>query len=142
MDNMKRVITVQHTVNTGQTNPYALAPPSYAINYLYNYDGSVNQITYPSGRVLNYTLASNGSQTAGRDGMLWRIDPTATGQPVVSYVNGAHYSPDGQIWQMPLGQCGGGGYFSYDQRLRPAHLLYSTADATTALNEIQLGGCT
>jgi hypothetical protein len=49
-DNMKRVATVQRTVNTGQNNPVTGAAPAYAIIYLYNYDGSVNQITYPSGR--------------------------------------------------------------------------------------------
>jgi hypothetical protein len=97
----------------------------------------VNQVTYPSGRQLNYGLAGSGGLTAGRDGVLWRMDATS-GDPV-GYVSGASYAPHGEIAQMPFGECGGGGYFSYDQRLRPMTILYSTAPAMSALGQLNVG---
>jgi RHS repeat-associated protein len=79
------------------------------VGYNYNLDGSVASISYPSGRVLNYTY--NGAQRA-----LAAIDPSTA-----NYVTTARYTPPG-----PLAAANNGTGIltanSYNNRLQPVTL--------------------
>ena len=77
------------TTAVTQTTAGTPYPPS---NYIYDLQGNVKQITYPSGRVVSYTLGS-----AGR--------ATAAGVPAVAgaYASSITYAPHGALSGMTMG---------------------------------------
>ena len=100
---------------------------AYGISNTYNYDGTIASITYPSGRLVSYQYDGMGHNT-----QVWKTD-AASGQTLY-YASQATYMPDGQLAGVLLGAtdsgCSAGvnGFFSYNQRLQPRHMLY-TANA-------------
>jgi len=97
-------------------------------SYGYNQDGSVNSISYPSGRTVNYTYSG-----AGR--ALSAIDPTGP----INYVTSATYAPPGELATYANGFVSGG--FSgittanvYNKRLQP--VLISAASPTATVFSI------
>jgi RHS repeat-associated protein len=85
--------------------------------YTYNLDGSLGTLTYPSGRLVTYT-------------------PSAVGRPLsaadtthsVTYVNSAHYAPQGALSSALFGQSGAISYsVSFNNRLLPSMIYAHTA---------------
>jgi RHS repeat-associated protein len=85
--------------------------------YTYNLDGSLASLTYPSGRLVTYA-------------------PSAVGRPVsatdtthsVTYVNSAHYAPQGALSSAQFGAAPINYSVSFDSRLRPSQ-IYAHASA-------------
>ncbi len=96
-------------------------------SYLYNKDGSVQSITYPSTRSVNYTYGG-----AGRT--LSVIDPTGP----INYATSATYSPHGGLSTLTNGLVTGAGAFpgitsadTYSNRLQP--VLVSATSPTASI---------
>ena len=88
-----------------------------------NFGGMLNQLTYPSGRVIAYT--PNGSSgTAGR--YLSAIDTANS----INYAQGATYAPFGALLTMTNGAAPITVTNSYNERLQPATLSAATAANT------------
>ena len=66
-------------------------------SYTYNFDGSPATVTYPSGRLITYTLQSSGTNTAGR--LLSSIDSTGP----INYATAASYAPSGALASLTNG---------------------------------------
>jgi RHS repeat-associated protein len=85
--------------------------------YTYNLDGSLATLTYPSGRLVTYV-------------------PSAVGRPLsatdtthsVTYVNSAHYAPQGALSSAQSGTAPINYSVSFDSRLRPSQ-IYAHASA-------------
>jgi RHS repeat-associated protein len=133
-DAMGRMIYEKRTVS---------APGGKAVTkltyYSYNYDGTVASLTYPSGRVVNYYYNNMGWNTTIR-----KTDFFGSGQELY-YANNATYMPDGQLAEVQIGQtsgsCFGGiwGEFSYNVRLQPLKVIYTT-DTPTLGDVTDAGG--
>jgi RHS repeat-associated protein len=84
--------------------------------YTYNLDGSLATLTYPSGRLVTYT-------------------PSAVGRPLsaadtthsVTYVNSAHYAPQGDLSSAQFGTAPINYSVSFDSRLRPSQIYAHAA---------------
>ena len=87
-DVMGRIAADQRTTN-GSTKTTTYSTTSHA----YNFDGSIAQLTYPSGRTLTYTPNIAGQQVSVVD---------SSNQ----YVLSASYTPPGQLQAVTLGQTG------------------------------------
>ena len=131
-DVMGRVTLEQRSVNVPNGPPV-----SFAVRYTYNFDGTVSSVTYPSGRQVSYLYDS-----VGRTTQVSKNDFFGSGQEL-DYVSAATYMPDGQLAEVTLGTApnctgftGATGEFSYNQRLQPAHLVYTTGSAAAAISEI------
>ena len=129
-DLMGRMTREQRSVNVPGGPPM-----SYSVLYTYNFDGTVSSIAYPSGRVVSYVY-----DNAGHNTQVSKNDIFGSGQQL-DYVSGATYMPDGQIAQLTLGTAsncagfgGATGEFSYNNRLQPVHMLYTTG--TPQMSEI------
>jgi RHS repeat-associated protein len=133
-DLLGRPTLVQRKVNVSGSS----SPLSYGVAYSYNFDGTVAAIAYPSGRQVIY-----GYNNMGWNTWITKNDPIS--QQTLNYVSGVTYMPDGQVAEENLGAasgCYGGimGEFSYNQRLQPAHLLYTTS-GTPATSELTSNSC-
>ena len=135
-DQMGRITGVKRMVSSGQP-----ANPAFTVSYRYNYLGSPLSIAYPSGLLVNYSY-----NQAGRPTSVSKTD-TNSGQ-VLAYVSGATYTPFGSLAQEVLGNaspgCFGGvnGYFSYNNRLQPFHMLYTAnANSSSALIAVASNSC-
>ena len=91
-------------------------------SYLYNKDGSVQSITYPSTRALNYTYGGAGRALSVVDS----VGP-------INYVTSATYAPHGVLSTFTNGFVSGGftGANSYSNRLQP--VLISAASPTASI---------
>ena len=106
-DAMGRVLREHRTINSVTKD----------ITYTYNLDGSLATLTYPSGRLVTYA-------------------PSAVGRPVsatdtthsVTYVNSAHYAPQGALSSAQFGAAPINYSVSFDSRLRPSQ-IYAHASA-------------
>jgi hypothetical protein len=84
-----RLLTDRRTTNGITKNTtYAYAP------YL---DGSINTVTYHSGRIITYTPQSSGTNTAGR--LLSAVDSTGP----INYATAAAYTPSGALVSLTNG---------------------------------------
>jgi RHS repeat-associated protein len=113
-DSMGRTLVDQRTTN-------GLAPNSTTYVYLPYVDGSVNTITYPSGRKLTYI-------TGGAERLLSVQDSTTS----VYYGSAAHYNPAGALSSLTNGAA----LYStqlYNSRLQPCW-LYTTTGTALATN--------
>jgi len=109
-DSMGRPLKDQRTAN-GVTK---------ATTYTYNFDGSVASLSYPSGRIIAYTLASSGSNTAGR--MASAVDSTGP----INYTTSALYSPADALSSLTNGASLVSTLY-FNNRLQPARIqLYGT----------------
>jgi len=108
-DTMGRVWSETHTIS-GFTK---------TISNLYWLDGSIQQITYPSGTVLSYTpnMASHVTKVA---------DATRT------YMSNAHYAPAGQLDQATFGAVNQTSIFN--SRLQPCWLYMNTGSILSPTN--------
>ena len=89
-------------------------PATQRFDYAYNYDGSPKTITYPSGRIVTYTVNGAGRLTDAKD--------VANS---VNYVTSATYSPHGALATMTKGLVSGGfagiaTSNTFDKRLQPS----------------------
>ncbi len=112
---MGRTLTDSRTTNS--------VTKSTVYAYLPYVDGSVNTISYPSGRTLSYS-------TGAAERLLYVQDNSTS----VYYANGAHYVPFGSLSSLTNGSS----YYStqiYNDRLQPCWLYATTgtALATTTL---------
>jgi RHS repeat-associated protein len=135
-DLMGRATRVQRSVSVPGSSSPAIV---YGAAYMYNYDGTVAAITYPSGRQVVYGYNNLGWNT-------WVLKNDAASGQTLNYVSGATYTPGGQLAEVNLGEAGGCyggimGEFSYNSRLQPWHTLYTTS-GTPAMSEIAAGSCT
>jgi RHS repeat-associated protein len=87
-------------------------------------------VKYPSGRKITYALNSSGGYTAGR---MASAQDTANS---INYVTSATYAPDGQLSGL-TDQAGIVGRMSYNSRLQPLQMVYTTgtAPSSTQLTE-------
>jgi len=86
-DQMGRVLADKRTSNNvGKTT-----------SYTYNFDGSEATLTYPSGRVITYSLQTSGTNSAGR--MLSAVDVPNS----VNYATAASYVPSGALTSLTNG---------------------------------------
>src|SRR5882762_9686500 len=83
--------------------------------YSYNFDGSIATLTYPSGRTITFTLASSGSNTAGR--ISSAVDSTGP----INYATAALYAPTGALSSFTNGASIVSTYF-YNSRLQPCRI--------------------
>ncbi len=84
-------------------------------SYTYNFDGSPATVTYPSGRLITYTLQSSGTNTAGR--LLSSIDSTGP----INYATAASYAPSGALASLTNGASVISTLF-YNSRLQPCRI--------------------
>jgi len=111
-------------------------------SYLYNQDGSIKSVTYPSTRTVNYTYGPSGSSsTAARP-----VSAVDAGGPT-NYVTGATYAPFGGISGMFNGIVAGGfgGVVTtnwYNQRLQPCRFSARTTGSapTNCTDSGNIGG--
>src|SRR5208283_691319 len=110
-DTMGRVLYQQETQTGGGANTTEI------VGYIYNLDGSVNTLTYPSGNIVTYTVGGAGRVTQVSD-------------PSNNYVGGATgfgiattYAPHGALYHMFQGSTSSFGgiynYNVYNNRLQP-----------------------
>jgi RHS repeat-associated protein len=93
------------------------------ISYVYNLDGSVNTLTYPSGKVITYTPWHNGAL-----GVSAPQEAKDLGSGI-NYVTSATYGPDGSLAGFISGSGGAAAItnlFSYNNRLQPCRMTAST----------------
>ena len=77
---------------------------TYTTSYAYNYVGGITSITYPNGRIVNYTRDSVGRET--------KVSSTLYGYPVMDYVRSASYlGPQGGLTQIEYGMQNGLGNY-------------------------------
>jgi len=88
-----------------------------AVHYL---DGSLNTVTYPSGRTLSYVT--------GGAGRLLSVQDNST---TVYYANSAHYAPQGALASISNGSVLSSTHL-YNSRLQPCWLYTSTGSALPA----------
>jgi RHS repeat-associated protein len=111
-DAMGRALTDQRTTN-------GIAKSTL---YTYNFDASLASLTYPSGRVITYTLASSGSNTAGR--FASAVDTPYS----INYATAAHYAPQGALTSLTNGANLSSTYL-YNSRLQPCWMYATTGTA-------------
>ncbi len=110
-DKMGRVASEAQTQNSNITESWS---------YSYNLDGSVNQITYPSGNVLNYTVGGAGRVTQANDSNNTYMGGAA---------NTPMYAPQGAI----LNVANGSSILTsnaYNPRLQPTTLSAANSSQT------------
>lgn len=91
-----------------------------AVSYVYNLDGSINSLTYPTGRVVNY-------QVGGAELPISAADSTNT------YASGATYAPTGALAAVALGQSVTLNQ-SYSSRLQPSTIRAQAAGGSDLLD--------
>jgi RHS repeat-associated protein len=106
-------LATETRVLTGANN----AAVSKTISYSYNVDGSVNTLTYPSGKVITYTPWHNGALGVS---VPQDAKDLASG---INYVTSATYGPDSALTGFVSGNSGTfagiTNTFSYNKRLQP-----------------------
>lgn len=118
-DKMGRVLTDQRTTN-GLTK-------STTYSYLPYVDGSINSVTYPSGRVVTYT-------TGQAERLLTASDSTT------SYASGVHYAPQGAIAAL-VNNSNLSSTEIYNNRLQPCW-MYTTSGTALATSSPCTGTAT
>jgi RHS repeat-associated protein len=116
-DSMGRIIIEQRTVGS----------VTKTIHYLHNKDGSLAQITYPSGSVLKYSYGNDERPVSV-------VDSTNS----INYATSATYAPQGGLASIVYGEVSGGfagitTSNSYNNRLFPT-VLSATSSNGTALS--------
>ena len=89
------------------------------VTYTYNLDGSPATVQYPSGRIITYTPSAAGRMLAAQD----------SGNSI-NYVTGATYAPQGALSGY-VNQASIYAGFSYNSRLQPMQLDYTTSGTVT-----------
>jgi RHS repeat-associated protein len=100
--------------------------------YQSNLDGSLASLTYPSGRVITYALASSGSTTASR--VASAVDSTGP----INYATGALYAPQGALFYVQ----NGAGFYStslFNDRLQPCWTYANTSSSGAPTTCTQTG---
>src|SRR5882672_9033312 len=99
-------------------------------SYTYNLDSSIQSMTYPSTRVVNYSYGG-----AGR--ALSAIDPTGP----INYVTAATYAPQGALYRFTNGSSIAGA-MTYNSRLQPLQLYFTTGTIVSGtLTQLQQAAC-
>jgi RHS repeat-associated protein len=99
-DTEGRTLVEQRKVNISGLTP---SPVTKALTYVYNLDGSMKSLTYPTGHQVLYTYTIAGqTNTAGRARSA--IDSTGT---TINYVTAATYAPPGEVGSYTNGQTSG-----------------------------------
>jgi len=101
-----------------------IGPVTENTSYTYNVDGSAASITYPSGRVVNYTY-NNAQQSTSV------VDTTSS----TNYITGATYAPHGALATAVHGQVSGGfagitETYAYNNRLQISTHSASSSNGT------------
>jgi RHS repeat-associated protein len=91
--------------------------------YTYNFDGSIATLTYPSSRVVTYTLKSSKTNTAGR--MLSAVDSTGP----INYATAAAYAPHGALASVTNG-ANIISTFYFNDRLQPCRISVISSGKT------------
>ncbi len=112
-DQMGRLASEKRTIkgSTNITNSITYAP--------YYLDGSLQNLTYPSGRIITYTLNGAAPYTASRP-----VSAVETAHSI-NYATSATYAPQGALASLTAGSSIFGG-FSYNSRLQPLQIYYGT----------------
>jgi len=112
-----------------------LAGITKSMSYLYNLDGSIQSLTYPSGAVITYTPDSAGRMLSAVDNGNHINYVTGSGGP--DPASGATYGPDGSILSFNQGWttsfAGIANSFSYNPRLQPVNMA-AVSPGTTGTN--------
>jgi RHS repeat-associated protein len=90
-----------------------------------NLEGSPSTLTYPSGRVITYTLAYSGSNTAGR--MASAVDSTGP----INYASAALYAPPGGLSSLTNGASIVSTSY-YNDRLQPCRISVKSSGTAPA----------
>jgi RHS repeat-associated protein len=93
--------------------------------YTYNLDGSVATLTYPSGRMITYSLQYSGSNTAGR--FASAVDSTGP----INYATGATYAPQGALSSLTNGASLVSAFY-YNSRLQPCRISVKNSGTAPA----------
>lgn len=115
-------------------------PISKTVGYQYWLDGSVESITYPSSRVVQYH-----TNTAGWTDWVYKTNP-GSGQ-TLRYAQVNSFAPTGKATEILLGSvqsCFSGALqeFNYNNRLQLANMLYTTnTNSQTAQQAVQSTSC-
>src|SRR5579859_2924575 len=98
-------------------------------NYAYNLDGSLNSITYPSGRVVNYSYNAAQRPTSA-------VDPTNN----ISFATAAHYTGSGALGYLVNGATASFGGIvateNYNARMQPNEILVAVGAQPPVLDLI------
>ncbi len=108
-DQMGRVLTDQRTTNSITKSTVYL--------YLPYVNGSINMLTYPSGRVLTYATGAAG-----------RLQSAVDATNSVNYATAAHYTPQGVLTALTNGANLSSTYI-YNNRLQPCWIYATTGTA-------------
>src|SRR2546422_6256986 len=117
-DTRDRLTQEQRTL-TGITGTFTTA-------YVYNYKGDMTQMTYPSGRVVNFNYATGGGCCNSR---LASVVDQTTGTTVASSIS---YNPGGEITSRTLGN-GVIETFAFNNRLQETGIA-ATLSGTTLMD--------
>jgi RHS repeat-associated protein len=136
-DVMGRIAGESRVIKPGGAFPAVIK----SMSYLYNLDGSIQSLTYPSGAVITYT-----PDAAGR--MLSAVDSGnqinyVTGPAGPNPTAGATYGPDGSILSFNQGWTtnftGIANSFSYNSRLQPVNMA-AVSPPSGATASVTIGG--
>jgi RHS repeat-associated protein len=113
-DKMGRIVAEERTISS----------ITKTMSYGYNVDGSLASITYPSGRVVNYTYGNDARPVSA-------VDSANS----INYATSATYAPPGEFASMVNGEVSGGFAgitrdASYNNRLFPTALSASSSNGT------------
>lgn len=106
-------------------------------SYTYNLDSSIATLTYPSGRVINYTPDTAGRLSNARDnttGVFYATGNCPNGVGSGTSANGACYAPQGALAQLQNGSSLISTHI-YNNRLQPCW-MYSTTGTALATNHL------
>ena len=122
-DTVDRLSTDQRTTNS-------IPKPT---NYLYNYDGSIATLTYPSGNTITYTTDSAARPSDAQD-LTNAINYVEGSCANGTSVNGVCYAPQGTVASLVMGETSGfaGITFtgSYNDRLQPNEFKAASPSVT------------
>lgn len=119
-DSMGRVVIDQRTNNSSPSNL------TKSTDYVYDVNGDVTKVTYPTGRVVNYTFDGDGRPSTAAEasnGINYAVGTCANG--------GACYAPQGSLSGLTVGESSSFGGLAiartYNNRLQPLEFSASSS---------------
>lgn len=110
--------------------------PNQQFNYTYNLDGSLQSITYPSGRKIGYGYPLSGTSNCSACGSSRPVSAIDSANGI-NYATNAHYTAWGALASLVNGSTGSfAGITStdvYNSRMQPCRLNARTSSATLSL---------
>lgn len=127
-DNLGRLLSSEQRTPFDETETVATAMPRVS-SYQYNLSGGLIQETYPSGRVVNYDINSDGDLSR-----VWGQNSST----ITTYVNAFNYNVNGAVEKMRLGS-GKWETAQYNNRLQVTQIGLGNGSNDTSLLKLEYG---